>query len=154
MTVMERFALPEQLPATVEELNELLSTAMAHITLIQARANVGEKLSDDDVAYLRSVLDARDTLTTEIAALQEAEVRHRQDLADLLSAPTGRPRRPRRRNRGPQMSLPRRPPPAKPSPRPRPSRSGSGGGRTGRGSRNTPLFRRQLHRRRAVIPAR
>ena len=86
---MERFQLPEQLPATVEELNALHSTVMAQINLLQARVRAGETLGTEDVGYLRSLLDARDTITAEVTAMETAENQHRQELADLLARAEG-----------------------------------------------------------------
>lgn len=94
---LERFALPEQLPVTVEELNALLSTVLSQINLIQARARVGEELTrgeDGDVGYLRVLLQNRDTLRGEIATLEQAETEHRQELADLLERASETPAAP------------------------------------------------------------
>jgi hypothetical protein len=83
-TTTERFALPEQLPATVDELNGLLRTAQNEIGVIQAQAQANRPLSTEDLEYLTSLLDARDALTAEIASVQAAEAAHSEQLASLL----------------------------------------------------------------------
>jgi hypothetical protein len=84
VTITERFALPETLPASVDELNVLLTTALAQINLIQARANAGETLSREDVDYLKTLIESRKTLRAEIASVTAADEAHRTELASLL----------------------------------------------------------------------
>lgn len=83
------FELPEQLPATVEELSALLSTVLPQINLIRARRDAGEDLSADDVTNLRTLLDARDALQTEIGNVETADREHREELAALLARADG-----------------------------------------------------------------
>jgi hypothetical protein len=90
----ERFALPEQLPASVDELNGLLTTCLAQVNLIRARAEAGERLSADDAAYLKVLLDARDTLRTEISTVTAAETAHNQELTALLERAVTEPAAP------------------------------------------------------------
>lgn len=84
------FVLPDQMPATVAELDELARQARAEINVIQARhaahlAGTGEELTREDVAQLRTLLDAEtaiDTARQEAAGDDEA---HRAEVDELLA---------------------------------------------------------------------
>jgi hypothetical protein len=82
------FSLPEELPATTEELNELRSQAQRSINVIQARNEAGEDLSKDDVEALRGLLDAVDQINAAAATTAAEEEAHRTDVADLLTRAT------------------------------------------------------------------
>ena len=84
------FVLPDQLPATVAELDALSRQVRAEINVIQARhaaylAGTGEELTPQDASDLRALLDAEGTLATERATLAEAEDGHRNDINELLA---------------------------------------------------------------------
>lgn len=82
------FTLPNELPATVAELDELRTQAQRSINVIQARHEAGEELSREDVDNLRSLLDAVDTISAAAAAAAEEEENHRASVAELLSRAT------------------------------------------------------------------
>lgn len=82
------FSLPEELPATSGELNELRTQAQRSINVIQARAEAGEELSKDDVESLRVLLDAVDQINAAAATAAAEEEAHRTDVADLLNRAT------------------------------------------------------------------
>lgn len=79
------FTLPDQLPATVAELDELRTQAQRSINVIQARHEAGEELSREDVDALRSLLDAVDTISAAATAAAEEEETHRASVAELLN---------------------------------------------------------------------
>lgn len=79
------FTLPDQLPATVAELDELRTQAQRSINVIQARHEAGEELSREDVDALRSLLDAVDTISAAATAAAEEEESHRASVAELLN---------------------------------------------------------------------
>lgn len=78
------FTLPDELPATVTELNELRTQAQRSINVIQARHEAGEELSRDDVEALRSLLDSVDTISVAMATATAEEDAHRSSVADLI----------------------------------------------------------------------
>jgi len=78
------FTLPEELPATVSELEELRTQAQRSINVIQARHEAGEELSRDDVEALRSLLDSVDKLSTALATATAEEEAHRSSVTELL----------------------------------------------------------------------
>lgn len=80
-----RFELPEQLPATVAELQELSGQAEAQINVIQARAAAGDNLTADDAAELRRLLDAVDTIDTARVEAAAAETAHAEEVNGLLN---------------------------------------------------------------------
>ena len=82
------FTLPDELPATVAELDELRTQAKRSINVIQARADAGEDLSRDDVEALRSLLDAVDKLDSAVTTAAAEEEAHRASVAELLSRAT------------------------------------------------------------------
>lgn len=82
------FSLPEELPVTTAELDELRTAAQRSINVIQARATAGEELSTDDVEGLRSLLDAVDQINAAAATAAADEEAHRTDVADLLTRAT------------------------------------------------------------------
>jgi hypothetical protein len=82
-------ALGEQLPATVDELNVLLSATTPQINLIRAQVDAGAQLSAEQLATLRVLVDGRDTIQAEIDNVTAAEARHREELATLLSRAEG-----------------------------------------------------------------
>lgn len=79
------FQLPEQLPATVAELDQLRGQAQAQINVIQARHDAGEDLTRDDAAELRRLLDAVDTISTAHDEAATAEAEHSAEVTELLS---------------------------------------------------------------------
>jgi hypothetical protein len=83
------FQLPEQLPATVAELDELRGRAQAQINVIQARHEAGEELTRDDAAELRRLLDAVDTIGTARDEAATAEAEHATEVNDLLTRAQG-----------------------------------------------------------------
>lgn len=83
------FKLPETLPSTVAELDELKDKAQREINVIQARHEAGEDLSKDDVARLRELLDADDALDAARAEAQEAEQAHAAEVTELLGRAKG-----------------------------------------------------------------
>jgi hypothetical protein len=78
------FTLPEELPATVAELDTLLDNARASINVIQARRAAGEDLTRDDVAALRGLLEAVDVLTAARAEVAAADIAHASEVNALL----------------------------------------------------------------------
>lgn len=89
-----KFALPDQLPATLGELTELADQARAEITVLQARHNAGEELSSEDTDRLEYLLDARDKLVAESEQVAAAEQAHTSKLASLLDRATPKPETP------------------------------------------------------------
>ncbi len=82
---MKKFTLPDQLPATVAELDELTTQATAEITVLQARANAGEELSGEDTDRLEYLLDSRDTVVAERTSVAEADASRAEKLDGLLA---------------------------------------------------------------------
>ena len=82
------FSLPEELPVTSAELDELRTAAQRSINVIQARAEAGEDLSKDDVESLRVLLDSVDQINAAAATAAAEEEAHRTDVADLLTRAT------------------------------------------------------------------
>lgn len=82
-------ALGEQLPATVDELNVLLSATTPQINLIRAQVDAGVQLSAEQLATLRVLVDGRDAIQAEIDNVTAAEARHREELASLLARAEG-----------------------------------------------------------------
>jgi len=78
------FTLPDELPATVAELNELRTQAQRSINVIQARHTAGEELSRTDVEALRSLLDSVDTISSAITTASAEEEAHRSSVTELL----------------------------------------------------------------------
>lgn len=79
------FQLPEQLPVTVAELDELRGKAQAQINVIQARHEAGEDLTREDAAELRRLLDAVDTIGAAHAEASTAEAAHATEVSELLN---------------------------------------------------------------------
>lgn len=78
-----KFTLPDQLPATVAELDELAAAARAEINVYQARAAVaGEEFSDEDVERLEYLNASYAAVDAERAKLATSEQSH----ADRVSA--------------------------------------------------------------------
>lgn len=75
----------EQLPATADELNQLLAATTNHVHLFQARVRAGQSLTVTDTAQLRSLLDGRDKVNDQLATTQAQESGDAQELADLLA---------------------------------------------------------------------
>lgn len=91
---MKKFTLPDQLPATVAELDELATQAAAEIAVLQARANAGEELSAEDTDRLEYLLDSRDTLVEERASVDEADANRAEKLNTLLTRAAAKPEAP------------------------------------------------------------
>lgn len=85
------FTLPDELPATVAELDELRAQAQKSINVIQARHDAGEELSREDVDALRGLLDAVDTLNGARTEAETAEKAHAAEVADLINRATAKP---------------------------------------------------------------
>lgn len=84
-----KFKLPDQLPATVTELDELATKATAEINVFQARRAAGDEFTADEVADLEYLLDSRDKVTTErdtIAAADQSQSDKLNGLFDRVSA--------------------------------------------------------------------
>ena len=88
---MDKFTLPDQLPATLAELNELAAAARAEINLFQARAAIkGNKFTDeeaDQFEYLVGTDDKPGAYGTVIAARDQAataEQSHTDKVSSLL----------------------------------------------------------------------
>lgn len=84
------FVLPDELPATVAELDALLDQVQRQINVIQARHEAGEQLSGDDVAALRGLLDAADTVTAARDEAAQSEESHQADVTELLERANAR----------------------------------------------------------------
>ena len=81
---MGKFTLPDQLPATVAELDELANQARAEIAVIQARHAAGEELSGEDTDRLEYLLDSRDQVDAARTRVAADEQAHTDKLAGLL----------------------------------------------------------------------
>lgn len=82
------FTLPEELPVTVAELQELQTQAKRSIHVIQARHEAGEELSREDVDSLKGLLAATEALATAIADASAEEDALKADVTDLLAKAT------------------------------------------------------------------
>ncbi|UYL88123.1 major capsid hexamer protein [Gordonia phage Evaa] len=83
------FVLPDELPATVSELDELAGQAQRHIAVIQARHEAGDSLSPEDVDALETLLDAVDQINSARAEAATAEAEHQERLSGLLGRAGG-----------------------------------------------------------------
>lgn len=84
------FVLPDELPATVAELDALRDKAQRSINVIQARHEAGEELTKDDVEALRGLLDAVDQIDTARTEAAEAEAEHQASVTDLMARAKGK----------------------------------------------------------------
>lgn len=82
------FTLPEELPATVAELDALRDQAQRSINVIQARHEAGEELTREDAATLRGLLDAVDTIGAARTEAHAAEQAHADEVNALISRAT------------------------------------------------------------------
>lgn len=81
-----KFSLPDQLPATTAELDELRAAATAEINVFQARAAVaGEEFTADDVARLEYLNASVATIDTERATLAADEQSHSERVTSALA---------------------------------------------------------------------
>lgn len=86
--------LPDQLPDTVAELNELAAAVTAEIRVFQARAAAGDEFSPEEAERFEYVLDSRDTVVAErdsIAAADQAQSENLNALLDRANAATEKP---------------------------------------------------------------
>ncbi|SKV05303.1 Uncharacterised protein [Mycobacteroides abscessus subsp. bolletii] len=86
--------LPDQLPDTVAELNELAAAVTAEIRVFQARAAAGDEFSAEETERFEYLLDSRDTVVAErdsIAAADQAQSENLNALLDRANAATDRP---------------------------------------------------------------
>lgn len=82
------FQVPETLPETVAELDELLAAARAEVHVYEAQHAAGRELSPDDVEALRGLVGeggAIETITTARDQAAAAEANHTAEVTDLLS---------------------------------------------------------------------
>jgi len=82
------FAVPETLPETVAELDELLEAARAEVHVYEAQHAAGRDLSPEDVEALRGLVGeggAIETITAARDAAAAAEANHSAEVTDLLS---------------------------------------------------------------------
>lgn len=79
-----KFVLPDTLPTSVAEIDTLLDSARAQINVIQARRAAGEDLNLDDVADLKTLVEAVGTLSTARTEAATAEQAQAAELAELL----------------------------------------------------------------------
>lgn len=79
------FVLPDELPATVAELDDLRDQAQRSINVIQARAAApNEVLTDEDLSNLERLLEAVDTIDAARAEAADAEANHAARVTELL----------------------------------------------------------------------
>lgn len=86
--------LPDPLPATVAELNELAATVTAEIRVFQARAAANDEFSAEETERFEYLLDSRDKVVTErdsIAAADQAQTENLNALLDRANAATEKP---------------------------------------------------------------
>lgn len=86
--------LPDQLPATVAELNELASAITAEIRVFQARADAKDEFTAEENDRLEYLLDSRDTVTGErdsLAAAEQSQSDKLNSLLDRANAATDKP---------------------------------------------------------------
>lgn len=86
--------LPDQLPDTVTELDELVSAVTAEIRVFQARAAAGDEFSAEETERFEYLLDSRDTVVAErdlIAAADQAQSENLNALLDRANAATEKP---------------------------------------------------------------
>ena len=81
---MDKFAMPDQLPATVAELEELAAQAQAEINVFLARNTAGEQFSPEDAQRLEYLCDSRDALFAERDTVAPQEQAQAVDLNTLL----------------------------------------------------------------------
>lgn len=86
-----KFTLPDQLPATVAELDALAAQANKEIAVLQARHNAGEVLSTDDADRLEYLIDSRDKVDAERATVAAADQAHTDKLAGLFDRANPKP---------------------------------------------------------------
>lgn len=77
-----KFTLPDQLPATAAELEELAAAARAEINVFQARNAAKEELSIEDVERVEYLTESAKTIKTALAAASTSEQSH----ADRVNA--------------------------------------------------------------------
>lgn len=77
-----KFTLPDQLPATVAELDELAAKATAEINVFQTRHAAGHEFTADEVAEFEALADALDKVTEARDAVAAAD----QSATDKLNA--------------------------------------------------------------------
>lgn len=83
---MGTFTLPEELPTGTSELSELRAEAQAAFTDLRALVDSGETLSDEQLDYLRAVVNALSTIDTALSEADAAESTRAAEIADLLAA--------------------------------------------------------------------
>ena len=86
--------LPDQLPDTVAELNELAAAVTAEIRVFQARAAANDEFSAEETERFEYLLDSRDKVVAErdsIAAADQAQSENLNALLDRANAATEKP---------------------------------------------------------------
>ncbi|OHU29029.1 major capsid protein [Mycobacteroides chelonae] len=76
--------LPDQLPATVAELDALESVVTAEIRVFQARAAANDEFSPEEADRFEYLLDSRDTVVAERDSIADAEQASADKLSGLL----------------------------------------------------------------------
>ncbi|MBU8824127.1 major capsid protein [Mycolicibacterium goodii] len=79
-----KFKLPDQLPATVAELNELADQATAEIRIFQARADAKDDFTPEELERFEYLLDSRDKITAERDTLEASTAEDAEKLSKLL----------------------------------------------------------------------
>lgn len=79
------FQLPDPLPATVAELNELREQAELEIRVYQSQHAAGHALTNDDAAALATLLESVDTITVARDEAASAEAAHADQVNELMS---------------------------------------------------------------------
>lgn len=78
------FALPEELPTGVTELNKLLADARKEIDALNKKFDKAGTLSTEDVEYLESIVAATDTVVEAITAAEDEIDARNEKIAGLL----------------------------------------------------------------------
>ncbi|WP_157680143.1 major capsid protein [Mycobacterium dioxanotrophicus] len=85
---MKFTTLPDQLPATVTELEELAAAVAAEINVFQARYAAGDEFTEDEVARFEYVTEAHEKVTTERDTLAAAEQTQADKVKGLIERST------------------------------------------------------------------
>ncbi|ORA38104.1 major capsid protein [Mycobacterium aquaticum] len=85
---MKFTTLPDQLPATVTELEELAAAVAAEINVFQARYAAGDEFTEDEVARFEYVTEAHEKVTAECDTLAAAEQTQADKVKGLIERST------------------------------------------------------------------
>src|SRR5690606_41837444 len=77
------FKMPEVLPTGADELAALRGQAAEEFETLRSRVDAGEALSDDELGYLRDIVDALSTVDNALSALATDESRA-AEIRDLI----------------------------------------------------------------------